>query len=185
MTLAINPGLRLWTHVAAALLGAAVAATAAWQVQAWRLGAKVAVVEKREATGRADRAEAARTDESNTATLEQKHAEDTIYNADNLAGIKTGIDIDVRGELERARRLQHEAASRAATYRAQAQADAAARSDLADKTAALDSQLAKGIGVVAELSGVVRQRDAEVMALCEQVGIERVLAGGSRDSCGQ
>ena len=64
---------------------------------------------------------------------------------------------------------------------AQAQADTAARSDLADKTAALDRQLAEGLGVVAELGGGLRRRDAEVAALCSQLNTERRLAGDDSD----
>ena len=125
----------------------------------------------------AARAEAVRTDEAKTAQLESKHAQDTIYNADKLASLKTGIAVDVRGELERAHRLQLSADSRAATYRAQAEADATARRNLADKASALDRQLAEGVGVVAELGGALKQRDAEVAALCDQVNIERSLNG--------
>ena len=150
-------------------------------MQAWRLGAEVAQVQTREADGRADRAEAARSDETQTAQLESKHAKDTIYNADKLASLKTGIVVDVRGELERAHRLQLSADSRAATYRAQAEADTTARSALADKAAALDRQLAEGIGVVAELGGALKQRDAEVAVLCDQVNIERGLNGDAGD----
>ncbi|MEG1282635.1 MAG: hypothetical protein RSD57_19550 [Comamonas sp.] len=52
-----------------------------------------------------------------------------------------------------------------------------ARSDLADQASALDRQLAEGIGVVAEIGGALKQRDAEVAALCGQVNIERRLNG--------
>lgn len=153
-------------------------------VNGWRMSTQVAKCEAKQSEGKATRAEAARADESNTAQLESKHAENTIYNADRLASLKTGIAVDVRGELERAHSLQLSAASRAATYRAQAQADAVARGDLADKTAALDSQLTEGIGVVAELSGVVKQRDAEVASLCDQVNIERGLnVDGGDQAC--
>ena len=134
----------------------------------------------------AARAEAVRTDEAKTAQLESKHAQDTIYNADKLASLKTGIAVDVRGELERAHRLQLSADSRAASYRAQAEADATARRNLADKASALDRQLAEGVGVVAELGGALKQRDAEVAALCDQVNIERRLSGDdSNQACSQ
>ena len=39
----------IYTHVAAALLGAAIAATAAWQVQDWRWNSKVDRIEKNHA----------------------------------------------------------------------------------------------------------------------------------------
>jgi glucose/arabinose dehydrogenase len=155
-------------------------------VNGWRMSAKVARCETTQAQSVATRAEAARTEEIKTAIKESKHAQDTIYNADRLANLKTGIDVDVRAELARAERLHRDTDSRAATYRAQAQADAVARSDLADKAAALDRQLAEGLGVVASLGGDLRRRDAEVAALCDQVNIERRLSGDDSDqACSQ
>ncbi|MFA9287553.1 hypothetical protein ACCQ08_22430 [Comamonas sp. SY3] len=166
------------------ILAAAIAAlafSAVWVVKSWQASKTIAELRAEQAQGTATRAEAARTDENQTAIKESKHAQDTIYNADRLANLKTGIDVDVRAELARAERLHRDTDSRAATYRAQAQADAAARSDLADKAAALDRQLAQGLGVVASLGGDLRRRDAEVAALCDQVNIERRLSGDDSD----
>ena len=87
----------------------------------------------------------------------------------------------MRSELERAHRLQLSADSRAATYRAQAEADATARSNLADKASALDASLAGGRIVATKLRGTLKQRDAEVAALCDQVNIERGLNGNASD----
>ena len=148
-----------------------------WVVKGWQASKTIAELRAEQAQGTATRAEAARTDETQTAIKESKHAQDTIYNADRLASFYTGIADVQRRELAYAERLQHGGEGRAATYRAQAQADAAARSDLADKAAALDRQLAEGLGVVTELSGDLRRRDAEVAALCDQVNIERRLSG--------
>ena len=160
---------------------AALAFSAGWVVKGWQAGKTIAELRAEQAQGTATRAEAARTEETQTAIKESKHAQDTIYNADRLANLKTGIDVDVRAELARAERLHRDTDSRAATYRAQAQADAAARSDLADKAAALDRQLAQGLGVVAELGSHLRRRDAEVAALCSQVNTERRLGGDDTD----
>ncbi|WP_148293258.1 hypothetical protein [Comamonas sp. B-9] len=165
---------------------AALAFSAGWTVKGWQASKTIAELRAKQAQGTAARAEAARTDETQTAIKESKHAQDTIYNADSLAAFYTGIADVQRRELAYAERVQRGAASRAATYNAQAQADAAARSDLADKTAALDRQLAEGLGVVAELGGHLRRRDAEVAALCDQVNIERRLSGDDSDqACSQ
>lgn len=164
----------------AAVIAAALFASG-WVVKGWQASKTIAELRTEQSQGQASRAEAARTDETQTALRESKHAQDTIYNADRLANLKTGIDVDVRAELARAERLHRDTASRSATYRAQAQADAAARSDLADKAAALDRQLAEGLGVVASLGGDLRRRDAEVAALCDQVNIERRLSGDDSD----
>ncbi|WP_312417728.1 hypothetical protein [Comamonas sp.] len=160
---------------------AALAFSAGWVVKGWQASKTIAELRAEKAQGKATRAKAARTDETQTAIKESKHAQDTIYNADRLANLKTGIDVDVRAELARAERLHRDTDRRAATYRAQAQANAAARSDLADKAAALDRQLAEGLGVVASLGGDLRRRDAEVAALCDQVNIERRLIGDDSD----
>ena len=168
-------------QLAIAALLAALSFGGGWVVNGWRGASKVAECKTEQAQGVATRAEAARTEETQTAQLESKHAQDTIYNADKLASLKTGIVVDVRDELERAHRLQLSADSRAATYRAQAEADATARRNLADIASALDRQLAEGVGVVAELGGALKQRDAEVAALCDQVNTERRLNGDTGD----
>ncbi len=165
-----------------AAIMAALAFSTGWIAKGWQTSARVAELRADHMRALAARAEAARKDEAHTVQLESKHAQDTIYNADQLTAFKTGIDVDVRAELARAERLHRDTDSRAATYRAQAQADAAARSDLADKAAALDRQLAQGLGVVAELGGHLRRRDAEVAALCSQVNTERRLSGDDHDT---
>lgn len=165
---------------------AALAFSAGWVVKGWQASKTIAELRAEQAQGTATRAEAALAEQENTAKLESKHAQDTIYNADNLANLKTGIDVDERAVLARAERLHRDTDSRSATYRAQAQADAAARGDLADKASALDRQLAEGLGVVASLGGDLRRRDAEVAALCDQVNIERRLSGDDSDqACSQ
>jgi len=160
---------------------AALAFSAGWVAKGWQASKTIAELRAKQAQGQATRAQAARADETETAIKESKHVQDTIYNADRLANLKTGIDVDVRAELARAERLHRDTDSRSATYRAQAQADAAARRDLADKAAAFDRQLAEGLGVVASLGGDLRRRDAEVAALCDQVNIERRLSGDDSD----
>ncbi|MGE8495362.1 hypothetical protein [Comamonas sp.] len=165
---------------------AALSFSSGWVVKGWQASKTIAELRAEQSQAKATRAEAARADETQTAIKESKHAQDTIYNADRLANFKTGIDVDVRAELARAERLHRDTDSRSATYRAQAQADAAARSDLADKAAALDRKLAEGLGVVASLGGDLKQRDAEVAALCDQVNIERRLSGDDSDqACSQ
>lgn len=165
-------------QLAIAALVAALSFGGGWAINGWRGASKVAECKTEQAQGVATRAEAVRADETQTAIKESKHAKDTIYNADKLASLKTGIAVDVRSELDRAHSLQLDAARRAATYRAQASADSAARSDLADQAAALDASLARGRVVVTGIGGALKQRDAEVAVLCDQVNIERRLIGG-------
>jgi hypothetical protein len=157
-----------------------------WITQGWHMSAQVAKCEAEQSQGVANRAEAARVEEANTAQLESKHAQDTIYSADRLANLKTGIDVDVRAVLARAERLHLSADSRSATYRAQANADAAARADLADLARTLDGRVTDGLRVVAKLQGRLGERDAEAATLCRQVNIERRLSGDDSDqACSQ
>ena len=158
-------------------LVAGLAFAGGWSLRSNHSASEIAQLRAELATNAATRSDAALKDEANTATLESTHANATIQNADALQSRKTGIAADMRAELELARRLQLSAERRAATYRAQAQADATARSHLANHTAALDRQLAAGLHVVAELAGALEQRDAEVAALCAQVTIDRRLLG--------
>lgn len=174
----------VYTHAAALLLGMAVAAIGTWNVQSWRLGAQIEAIKAERANEKAGKASADLIEQQKTAKLESKHAQDTIYNADALVSLKTGIADIQRRELGYFERLQLSSDSRAATYRAQAQADASARSDLANLAEALDGRVTAGLGVVAKLQGRLGERDAEVAALCEQVNIERRLnAIDSNQAC--
>lgn len=160
---------------ALAAIIAALAFSTGWVVKGWQADATIAEMKADRANEKAGKANADLIEQQKAAKLESKHAQDTIYNADRLANLKTGINVDVRAELARAERLHRDTDSRAATYRAQAQADAAARSDLANLAEALDGRVTAGLGVVAKLQGRLGERDAEVATLCEQVNIERAL----------
>ncbi len=72
--------------------------------------------------------------------------------------------------------LQHDIRA-AATRNAQLAGDAAACRNLADQHERLAARVAEGAGVVGELVGLVKQRDAQVMALKGQVTADGVLLG--------
>ncbi|WP_291554825.1 hypothetical protein [Comamonas sp. SCN 65-56] len=111
----------------------------------------------------------------NTAKQET-HATASQENANELLEeLSRQRDAAVAGAA-RAERLRLDESRRAATYRAMSEAGAAACSALADRTTALDRQLAEGVGVVAELRGVVERRDAEVKALMGQIDADRALS---------
>ncbi|WP_225782678.1 hypothetical protein [Xenophilus sp. Marseille-Q4582] len=164
-----------WVKWAAAVVIAGASFAAGWHLNGMTGRAAVAEVKTELATGRADRAEAARTDEQKTATLEHQHAGLTLAAAERFSLAAPGRELALRAELADARRVRDGAEVRAARYRAQAQGDAAARRDLADRCEALDRQLAAGVGVVAALRGDLERRDAEVMLLVEQIQADRLL----------
>ena len=156
---------------------------AGWAVNGWRTGADLADCKTEQAQGVATRAEAARKDETQTAEREHEHAATTITVGDTLTTAKSNVYDQLRAEFAIARRLQLDATRRAATYRAQAQADAQARSNLADRSEALDRQLAAGLGVVAELRADLGRRDAEVSALCDLTNADAALLGEPAGAC--
>ena len=169
---------RVWAGIAM------VVALGASHVTAYRLGGAsgrvgVATSETKQANDRADRTEAARTDEQNTANLEHQHAGLTLAAVERFTLAAPGRELQLRTELADARRLRSTAETRAARYRTQSEGDAAARRDLADRCEALDQQLGAGLEVVAGLRGDLVRRDAEVMLLVDQVKADRLLLDGS------
>lgn len=113
--------------------------------------------------------------EQETGNKERQHAADTQKASDEFTQKQPGRDAELRADLDRAKRLQLDAERRAATYRAQAQANAAAGSGLADRLEALDRHIVEGVEVVARLRGDLARRDDEVVLLSRQVQIERAL----------
>ena len=126
------------------------------------------------------RSEAARADETITAGKEAAHAQATQENSDAFTTSQPVRDAIARADLATADRLRVGAERRAATYRAQAQASAAACSDLADRHAALDAHVVRGAGVVAGLGADLERRDAEVALLRAQIDVERALVDSSK-----
>ena len=123
----------------------------------------------------AARTTAALNHEIKTSADKSVHAQATQENSDAFTTSQPVRDAIARADLALADRLRVGAERRAATYRAQAQSNAAACSDLADRHAALDAHVVRGAGVVAGLGADLERRDAEVALLRRQVDIERNL----------
>ena len=119
------------------------------------------------------RAVTGRVEDNKEADKDAAHAAATQENSDAFTQTQPARDAAHRADLARVERLRLAAERRAATYRAQAQADAAARSHLADRLETLDRQLVEGVEVVGELRADLERRDAEVVLLHKQVMIER------------
>lgn len=165
----------IYTHVAAFLAGLTLAATSTWHVQAWRYDAQISDIRAQYAQANLKRSEAVRVDETRTAGKEADHATATQENSDEFTTSQPVRDAIARADLARVERLRTDAERRAATYRAQAQADSAARSGLADRLEVFDHQLVEGVAVVGELRTDLIRRDAEVVLLRKQVDTERAL----------
>ena len=163
----------IYTHAAAALLGAAIAATGAWQVQGWRMGQQISALHAEVAQAQAARTGAALKYELQTSADERTHAAATQENSDEFTTSQPVRDAIARADLARADRLRVGAERRAATYRAQAQANAAACSGLADRLETFDRQLVEGVAVVGALRGDLVRRDAEVVLLRGQIDADR------------
>lgn len=121
------------------------------------------------------RTAAALTDEQHTAAKETTHATATQENSDAFTTSQATRDTIARVDAARVDRLRVTAERRAATYRAQAQANGAACRDSADRLEAFDRQLVEGVGVVAALRSDLGRRDAEVVLLHGQIVADRAL----------
>ena len=125
------------------------------------------------------------TDERATAANESTHANHTLEASDVFTQGQPARDDALRLDLSRAERLRIDAERRAATYRAQAQADDAARRGLADRLETLDRHIVEGVQVVGELRAVVDKRDAEVVLLRSVIDADRQLLEGTPDAQAQ
>ena len=167
--------LTLITHIAAALVAGAIAATGAWKVQAWRWGAQEADIHQQHATAQLKRSEAARADESKTAGKESTHAAATMENSDAFTTSQPVRDAIARADLALADRLRTDAERRAATYRAQAAACTTSSSGIADRLEAFDRHIVEGAAVVGEHRQALIRRDAEIALLRGQIDADRAL----------
>ena len=163
-------------------IAAAIALGVLLLVQTGRLHTEQVAHEKLKtstAQAAAQRTTAALEHEVKTSADESTHAKATQENSDAFTTSQPVRDALHRADLALADRLRVGAERRAATYRAQAQANAAACSDLADRYAALDAHVVRGAGVVAGLGADLERRDAEVVLLRKQVDAERNLLSTS------
>lgn len=167
----------IYTHAAAAIGGAALAALATWHVQAWRYDAQIADIHTQHAAAALERSEAARAAEATTAGMESTHAAATQENSDAFTLSAPVRDAIARADAARSDRLRTDAERRAATYRAMAEAGATACRDLADRHEALDRHVVEGVTVVGTLRNDLVRRDAEVKLLRRQLDVERALTG--------
>lgn len=127
------------------------------------------------ALAEAARATAALKHEQTIALKESTHAAEMSKNTDEFTTSQPVRDAIARDDLARVDRLRTDAERRIASYRAQAQASAAACSSLADRHAALDAHIVEGVAVVSELRDVVGRRDAEVKLLRGVIDADRAL----------
>ena len=165
--------LTLITHLAAAVI----AALAAWFFQDNRYTAEMAELRLEQTTANLKLSEAARADETKTALKESTHAANTSKNSDEFTSSQPVRDAISRADLARVDRLRTDAERRAATYRAQAQADDAARRDLINRLETFDRQLVEGVAVVGELRKDLIRRDAEIVLVTGQLAADRELIG--------
>ena len=165
-----------------ALIGCAILAVLL-ALQTWRLHSEQIAHQELiadVATAKAARTVAALKHEQQTAAAESTHAAKTQENSDAFTISQPARDAIARADLARVERLRLGAERRAATYRAQAQANAAACSGLAHRLEALDRHIVEGVGVVASLRSDLVRRDSEVVLLRGQIDADRALLGGAQ-----
>ncbi|GAO71955.1 hypothetical protein [Comamonas sp. E6] len=125
------------------------------------------------------KADAAQAQQSQAATEKKAHAvgnhgaaqqENTHDYTQEMARLEAGRTADAA----RIAGLQHDIRS-AATRNAQLASDAAACRDLADQHQRLATLAAEGAGLVGDLGGLVKKRDAQVNLLRGQIAADRTL----------
>ena len=166
-------GLRANIATAAALVFAVLLALQTWRLHAAQLAHRDLVTEVER--DRAARTGAALKYELKTSSAERLHAKNTQENSDAFTTSQPVRDAIARADLAVADRLRRDAERRAATYRAMAEAGAAACRDSADRLAALDQHIVRGAEVVAGLRADLGRRDAEVVLLRGQIDADRAL----------
>lgn len=159
---------------AGALVLAVVLALQTWRLHGEQLAHQRLIAAQAQQV--AGQAVAGLTLERKLATAESIHATQTQEASDAFTQARPARDAVVRADLDRVERLRLAAERSAATARAQAQANAAACSDLADRYGALAQHVASGAAVVARLREDLARRDDEVVLLRRQVGIDRELS---------
>ena len=168
--------IKAWGWMCAAIVAGALLALQTWRLHDEQIARRdlVAASARQESA----RATKARDAEISTAASERAHAAHTQENSDAFTQSQSARDAAARADLDRLERLRKSADSRAAGYRAQAAACAAAGSGLANRLEALDHQLVEGVGVVAALRSDLERRDAEVTLLRGQIDADRALMAG-------
>lgn len=158
---------------AGALVLAALLALQTWRLHTEQLAHQRLITAQANAV--AGRAEAGLAQEQQLAGAESAHAKQTQEASDAFTQKRPARDAAVRADLDRVERLRLAAERSAATARAQAQANAAAGSDLADRYGALAQHVASGAEVVAGLRADLARRDDEVVLLRRQLEADRAL----------
>lgn len=158
---------------AGALVLAALLALQTWRLHGEQLAHQRLIAAQAQQV--AGQAVAGLTLERKLATAESIHATQTQEASDAFTQARPARDAVVRADLDRVERLRLAAERSAATARAQAQANAAAGRDLADRYGALAQHVASGAAVVAGLRADLARRDDEVVLLRRHIGIDREL----------
>ena len=146
--------------------------------QTWRLHSEQtahANLRAEVAEAESARAKAALKHETATGLKEFGHAAATQENSDAFTISAQVRDAIARADAARSDRLRTDAERRAATYRAMAEAGAAACRDLADRHEALDRHVVEGVAVVGACRETLIRRDAEVVLLRRQIDVDRAL----------
>lgn len=121
------------------------------------------------------RTQAALKHEQATAAQESTHATATQKASDDYTTSQPVRDAIARADGARLERLRTDAERRASSYRAQAHANAAACSGLADRLVAFDRHIVEGASVVAEHRQALGRRDSEVNLLRSIIDADRAL----------
>lgn len=112
---------------------------------------------------------------------EQAHANNVTQAIDAFQAAQAPAAADGAVRIADAQRLQRDAESRAARYRALSTAGEAERGRLASHAARLDASLAEGRLVAEQLRSAVVDRDQRIQLLADVIGADRSLFGADAE----
>ena len=148
--------------------------TAGWLVNGWRTDSRVARVEVSQSKQTAAQAVHAQTATEKKAVSVIDHGTAQQDNTHDYTKKLADLEVGCTADAARIASLQHSVRA-AATRNAQLAGDAAACRDLADQHQRLSALAAAGAGLVGDLGGLVKKRDAQVNLLRGQITVDRTL----------
>lgn len=166
----------LYTYVATALAAGAIAAAGAWQVQAWRLGARIESLNAAHAAQESERSRVALDDARDTFRRGEIHTRNQQEIADaHAAQEKHRLARLAAAAADGERLRQHVAEFAAACGGGEADSPAAALQHCRDRAATLGQLLGEADGLAEAFAGAAEQHADEVRTLKRVIENDRAL----------
>ena len=124
-------------------------------------------------------ADAVKAEKDRIAKDETAHRAEDRKISDELVTAKETAAAAIADARTATGKLREDSSRRESVYRAQAEAGAVERANLASHAAQLDRALTEGVGLVQELNATLELRDGQIRGLAAQIRNDRQLIEGS------